>query len=120
MLEIIKKTEKKFMTREDGSSGGDFLHLLVKAHHDANASQRVSVQDLVDECKTFYIAGQVTTTTLLAWTVFLLAIHTDWQENARKEVLSLFGQQNPNPNGITKLKTVRMSQTIFYWLLQRN
>jgi len=48
---------------------------------------------------------------LLAWTIFLLAIHTDWQEKTRKEALKLFGQQNPNPDGIAKLKPVRMSQT---------
>ena len=99
------------MTGEGNSIGGDFFQLLVEAHHDANVSLKISIEDLVDECKTFYIAGQETTSTLLMWTIFLLAIHTDWQEKARKEVLNLFGQQNPNPDGITKLKTVRMSQT---------
>ncbi|XP_050270651.1 cytochrome P450 CYP749A22-like [Quercus robur] len=109
ILEIIKKREMKVMTREFGSStGGDFLDLLLKAHHDANVDRRISVQDIVDECKTFYIAGQETTTTLLTWTLFLLAIHPDWQEKARKEVLDFFGQQNPTPDGITKLKTMSM------------
>ncbi|KAB2633187.1 cytochrome P450 CYP749A22-like [Pyrus ussuriensis x Pyrus communis] len=69
---------------------------------------RISVDDLVDECKTFYIAGQETTNTLLAWTVFLLALHTNWQEEARKEVIELFGKQTPNLDGITKLKTMSM------------
>nr|POE95536.1 11-oxo-beta-amyrin 30-oxidase [Quercus suber] len=96
------------MTGEGSNFGGDFLQLLVEAHHDANASLKISIEDLVDECKTFYIAGQETTSTLLGWTIFLLAIHTDWQEEARKEVLNLFGQQNPNPDGITKLKTMSM------------
>ncbi|KAK7828649.1 cytochrome p450 cyp749a22 [Quercus suber] len=109
ILEMIKKREMKVTTREVGSStGDDFLEILLKAHRDANPSRKISVQDMVDECKTFYIAGQETTTTLLAWTVFLLAIHTDWQEKARKEVLEFFGQQNPNPDGIAKLKTMSM------------
>nr|POF06024.1 cytochrome p450 [Quercus suber] len=107
ILEIIKKREEKVMTGE--GIGGDFLQLLVEGHHDPNASQKISIEDLLDECKTFYIAGQETTSTLLGWTIFLLAIHTDWQEEARKEVLNLFGQQIPNPDGITKLKTARMS-----------
>ncbi|KAL4639826.1 hypothetical protein ACB092_03G246300 [Castanea dentata] len=108
ILEIIKKREEKVMTGEGNSIGGDFLQILVEAHHDTNASLKISIEDLVDECKTFYIAGQETTSTLLVWTIFLLAIHTDWQEKARKEVLNLFGQQNPNPDGITKLKTMGM------------
>ena len=108
----------KVTTREFGSStgGDDFLELLLKAHHDANVSRRITVQDMVDECKTFYIAGQETTTALLAWTILLLAIHTDWQEKARKEVLNFFGQQNPNPDGITKLKIVRTSENHINYL----
>ncbi|KAF3943280.1 hypothetical protein CMV_030146 [Castanea mollissima] len=110
ILEIIKKREMKVTAREFGSSTGcdDFLELLLKAHHDANVGRRITVQDMVDECKTFYIAGQETTTALLAWTILLLAINTDWQEKARKEVLNFFGQQNPNPDGITKLKIMSM------------
>ncbi|PRQ40596.1 putative 11-oxo-beta-amyrin 30-oxidase [Rosa chinensis] len=60
------------------------------------------------DCKTFYFAGQETSNTLLVWTVFLLAVHTDWQEEARKEILQLFGKQNPNPDGISKLKIMSM------------
>ncbi|PRQ48457.1 putative 11-oxo-beta-amyrin 30-oxidase [Rosa chinensis] len=46
--------------------------------------------------------------TLLSWTIFLLALHTDWQEQARKEVLQLFGKETPNPDGLSKLKTMSM------------
>ncbi|PON79750.1 Cytochrome P [Parasponia andersonii] len=79
----------------------------AEAHHDPNEKHRILVEDVVDECKTFYFSGQETTNSLLAWTIFLLSIHTDWQEESRKEVLKLFRKQNPNPDGIAKLKTVR-------------
>ncbi|KAL6192912.1 hypothetical protein ACLB2K_033998 [Fragaria x ananassa] len=110
ILEMVKKREQKAMTtsKEEQSFGSDFLGLLVKAHHDVDVNQRITVDDLVDECKTFYFAGQETTNSLLAWTVFLLAFNTDWQEEARKEVLQLFGKQTPNPDGISKLKTMGM------------
>ncbi|CAL2235734.1 unnamed protein product [Prunus armeniaca] len=108
VMELIKKREKKAMAGEEDGFGSDFLGLLLEAHHDTNEKQRISVDDLVDECKTFYLAGQETTTSLLAWTVFLLALHRDWQEEARKEVLQLFGKQTPNPDGIAKLKTMSM------------
>ncbi|CAL9020077.1 unnamed protein product [Prunus brigantina] len=65
--------------------GSDYLGLLVEAQHDANDNQRILVDEVVDDCKTFYMSGQETTTTLLSWTVLLLAVHTDWQEEARKE-----------------------------------
>ncbi|CAN6713649.1 unnamed protein product [Malus baccata var. baccata] len=108
IMEIVKKREKTATSGDEDSFGSDFLGLLLKARHDANDEQRISVDDLVDECKTFYFAGQETTNTLLAWTVFLLALHTNWQEEARKEVIELFGKQTPNLDGITKLKTMSM------------
>ncbi|KAH7515808.1 hypothetical protein FEM48_Zijuj10G0065600 [Ziziphus jujuba var. spinosa] len=108
IIEILKEREEKVMRGERDSFGSDFLGLLLKAHHDTNDSQKISVDDLVDECKTFYFAGQETTNTFLSWTVLLLAIHTDWQEEVRKEVLNIFGHQNPSPEGIAKLKIMGM------------
>ncbi|CAN6588748.1 unnamed protein product [Malus baccata var. baccata] len=108
IVEIVKKREEKAMTGGEDSFGSDFLGLLLKAYHDSNDDQRISVDDLVDECKTFYFAGQETANTLLAWTVFLLALHTDWQEEARKEVIQLFGKQTPNHDGIAKMKRMSM------------
>ncbi|KAL6190187.1 hypothetical protein ACLB2K_036585 [Fragaria x ananassa] len=108
IIEIVKKREEKAMSGQEDHFGSDFLGLLLKAHHDSNEKQRISMDDLVDECKAFYFAGQETSTSLLAWTVFLLALHTDWQEEARNEVLQLFGKQTPNPDGFSKLKTMSM------------
>ena len=109
--EIVKKREEKVMTGEEDSYGSDLLGELIKTHHDANETQRISMEDLIDECKTFYFAGHETLNSLLAWTVFLLSIHSDWQEEVRKEVISLLGQQNPNQEIIAKLKTVRHKLT---------
>ncbi|KAM5567456.1 hypothetical protein ABKV19_015504 [Rosa sericea] len=108
IMEIVKEREEKAMSGEEESFGSDFLGLQLKAYHDTNDNQRISIDDIVDECKSFYFAGQETVNTLLSWTVFLLALHNDWQEEARKEVLQLFGKETPNPNDLSKLKTMSM------------
>ncbi|KAE8712249.1 CYP749A22 protein [Hibiscus syriacus] len=108
VMEIVKKRENRVVNRESDSFGNDFLGLLVHAFHDVDEKNRLSLEDLVDECKTFYLAGQETVNSLLAWTVFLLAIHGDWQEKAGREVIEIFGNQNPHLEGITKLKTMTM------------
>ncbi|KAK9934960.1 hypothetical protein M0R45_022080 [Rubus argutus] len=108
IVDIVKKREKEAMTGEENKFGNDFLGLLLKAHHGADDNQRISVDEVIDECKIFYFAGHETTNALLAWTIFLLAIHPDWQEEARNEVLQLFGKQTPNPDGLAKLKTMGM------------
>ncbi|XP_017617694.2 cytochrome P450 CYP749A22-like [Gossypium arboreum] len=107
-MKIVKQREEKVMTGEVDSFGHDFLGLLVNAYHDPIEKNRLSIQDVVGECKTFYFAGQETTNSLLAWTTLLLAIYTDWQDKARAEVIEIFGNQNPNSEGIAKLKTMTM------------
>ncbi|KAK2983901.1 hypothetical protein RJ640_008060 [Escallonia rubra] len=107
MVGIIQKREK-LTTGEGNSYGSDFLGLLLNARKDAPGNYKLSLKDIIDECKTFYGAGQGTTSILLSWTVLLLAIHTDWQDKAREEVLRIFGQQNPTSEGIARLRTMNM------------
>ncbi|KAK2632388.1 hypothetical protein EUGRSUZ_L01624 [Eucalyptus grandis] len=103
---IIEKRKENVKTGEMDDYGNDFLGSLLKAYHDPDKSKRITIDDLVDECKTFYFAGQETTNSTPTWTLFLLAIHKDWQEEARKEVTDVFGNEDPNHEGIMKLKTV--------------
>jgi hypothetical protein len=78
----------------------------VKVYRSADMTSRITIDDLIDECKNFYIAGHETTTSALTWIVLMLATHADWQEKVRNEILELFGQQNPSLEGISRLKTV--------------
>lgn len=103
---IVSKREEKMVAGETQNFGSDFLGSLLRAHHSADKKNRISIEDVIDECKVFYLAGHETTSSLLSWTLFLLAIHTNWQEKARQEVAEMFGQNNPTSEGLPKLKTV--------------
>ncbi|CAN0896234.1 Cytochrome P450 CYP749A22 [Linum grandiflorum] len=109
---VIKLVNKREGLMKSGSEsyGSDFLGSLLNACHDSDLSRKITVDDLVDECKSFYVAGHETVTCSLTWTVLLLAIHTDWQDKAREEVLEMFKQErNPCLDGVSRLKTVRPS-----------
>ncbi|MBA0727053.1 hypothetical protein Golax_002835, partial [Gossypium laxum] len=108
VMEMVKRREKNVSVGESDNFGNDFLGLLINAYRDSDEKNRFSVEDLVDECKTFYFAGQETTNSLLAWTVLVLAVHTEWQEKTRREVFEAFGDRNPNSEGISKLKVMNM------------
>ncbi|KAK8259205.1 hypothetical protein V6Z12_D13G040600 [Gossypium hirsutum] len=108
VMRIVKKREERVVNGEADNFGRDFLGLLVNAYHEADQKNRLSIQDMVDECKTFYFAGQEIVNSLLAWAALLLAIHTDWQDKARAEVIEVFGNQNPDSEGMAKLKTITM------------
>ncbi|KAL3375400.1 hypothetical protein AABB24_006737 [Solanum stoloniferum] len=54
-------------------------------------------------------AGKHTTSNLLTWTTILLAMHPQWQELARDEVLTVCGARDPpSKHQISKLKTLGM------------
>jgi len=105
VIKMIKKREAAMAGEIDGY-GSDFLGQLVKVYRSADMTSRITIDDLIDECKNFYIAGHETTTSALTWIVLMLATHADWQEKVRNEILELFGQQNPSLEGISRLKTV--------------
>ncbi|KAJ7514105.1 hypothetical protein O6H91_23G027900 [Diphasiastrum complanatum] len=69
---------------------------------------RINIQDVVDECKTFFFAGHQTTASTLAWTTMLLALHPHWQEKVRAEVINVCGSRNPSSDMLNQLKLVGM------------
>jgi cytochrome P450 len=56
----------------------------------------MTIDEIMDECKTFFFAGHETTSNLLTWATFLLSINLEWQEILRKEVISICGTDIPD------------------------
>jgi PHYB activation tagged suppressor 1 len=105
-----------------GGYGDDLLGLLLEAWSPAEPPERQAGSDdegttttlttgeVIDECKTFFGAGQETTATLLVWTMFLLSTHPQWQDKVREEVLREFPGGDgdvPNSDTLSRLKLVR-------------
>lgn len=90
--------------------GNDLLGLMLEAcapEHGESCPQ-LSMDEIIDECKTFFFAGHDTTSHLLTWTMFLLSTHPDWQEKLREEIAMECGDKVPAGDMLNKLKMVNM------------
>lgn len=109
ILNIINKRTKAMQAGEP--TGNDLLGILLESNFkeiQEHGSKKfgMSFEEVVEECKLFYFAGQETTSTLLVWTLILLAKHEDWQDRARAEITEIFGDKKPDFEGLNRLKIV--------------
>ncbi|XP_044473197.1 cytochrome P450 CYP72A219-like [Mangifera indica] len=107
---IIKKKEEALKAGK-ASVDDDLLGILVASNHremeeQGNQRSGMSIEEVIEECKLFYLAGQETTASWLVWTIVLLCMHQDWQERARKEVFEVFGDKEPQFAELNQLKEI--------------
>lgn len=92
--------------RQSGSQHGDLLDLLLQAC-DEETGAGLSDQELRDEALTIFAAGHETTANALAWTWYLLAIHSDARARFHEEVDRVLQSRTPNADDLQHLPYTR-------------
>ncbi|CBI28155.3 unnamed protein product, partial [Vitis vinifera] len=101
LVKLIDRRKENRWKENPEKCPKDLLGLMIE--------ETITVQDIVEECKSFFFAGKQTTSNLLTWTTVLLAMHPQWQVRARDEVFRVCGARDtPTKDDVVKLKTLSM------------
>ncbi|XP_031105725.1 cytochrome P450 CYP72A219-like [Ipomoea triloba] len=111
---VRRIVEKRIEAVKEGeANNNDLLDMLLDSNfkeikHHGNQAFGMTIEEIISECKLFYLAGQETSSALLVWTMVLLSRNQEWQERAREEVVHVFGDDEPDFDGLNRLKIVTM------------
>ncbi|CAG8840905.1 43483_t:CDS:2, partial [Gigaspora margarita] len=98
-------SEKIFVeTKSNPGHKKTFISLLIQANENLPDNEKLSDQDLLNQVKTFIVAGHETTNALLTWAFYYLAKYSDVQERLRKEIDSFPNFKDPTFEEIESMK----------------
>nr|CAB3495407.1 unnamed protein product [Digitaria exilis] len=109
LVAIIDERMRMAAAKEE-AYGHDLLGLMLEANAcGEDGKSAMSMDEIIDECETFFFAGHDTTSHLLTWAMFLLGTHPEWQHRLRAEVLRECGTGGAiTGDALNKLKLVMM------------
>ncbi|GAB2258810.1 hypothetical protein Droror1_Dr00014970 [Drosera rotundifolia] len=115
ILNLIEQRKSKAAKVSNEESNKDLMGLLLESNAKEaerstghGISKGLSMEEVVEEVKLFYLVGQDMTASSLVWAMIMLSQHQDWQQCARDEVFKLFGTTTPHFDGLSRLKIVTM------------
>lgn len=103
---LITDLTQRRMFDIDAGTAPDDLATKIMTTPDPETGQTFSTEEMVDQVAIFFLAGHETSASALAWTLYLLAMHPDWQDRIAAEGALL----NDDFASVSKL---RLSRDVF-------
>ncbi|BCK57944.1 cytochrome P450 [Nocardia wallacei] len=90
--------------RASGVDNGDLLSALLSVHDRESGLDGATDDDVTDAVVTFFVAGTETTSSALAWVLYLLARHPDIEARLHAELDSVLSGREPDYGDIERLE----------------
>ncbi|KAL1827573.1 hypothetical protein ACET3Z_005985 [Daucus carota] len=97
------------ITKKCGASGAkSMIHTLVDGSKHGKLGPSTPQQFVVDNCKELCVVSLFVPGTTAIWGLMLLALHPEWQDRARAEILEVCGGQIPDTERLSKMGVLKM------------
>jgi cytochrome P450 len=106
----LREVAGRALAGRRGKDAGNDLVSRLMAARDPATGEAMPDSLIIDNLVTFLLAGHETTAQALTWTLYLLALFTDWQEKAREEIRRVAGGR---PIDREVLKELSLVEAIF-------
>lgn len=103
---LVKLTEDRMVAIKAGTAPDD-LATKIMTTEDPETGARFDTEEMVDQVAIFFLAGHETSASALAWSLYLLAMHPEWQEKLAKEAQIAFQPEKIYFSALSKLKVTR-------------
>ena len=103
---LIRQLVATRLTEIASGSAPDDLATKIMTTADPVTGDRFDADEMVDQVAIFFLAGHETSASALAWTLYLLALYPDWQDQAATEAKQFNG-------AFSELSKLKLTRDIF-------
>lgn len=104
---LIGRLTTERMAAISAGTAPDDLATKIMTTADPQTGERFDAQEMIDQVAIFFLAGHETSASALAWTLYLMATHPDWQDRVAEEAAAL---DDPSFAAMSRL---RISRDVF-------
>jgi len=103
---ITDLTETRMAAIENGTAPDD-LATKIMTTTDPETGDRFDTDEMVDQVAIFFLAGHETSASALAWALYLLAMHPEWQDRVAAEAVQEIEPEKIYFSTLSKLRVAR-------------
>lgn len=104
---LIHDLTRERMAAIEAGTAPDDLATKIMTTADPETGERFGTEEMVDQVAIFFLAGHETSASAIAWALYLLAQHPDWQDRVAGEAIQVFGGRAPEFGDMARLRVAR-------------
>nr|WMZ41224.1 cytochrome P450 family 72 subfamily A polypeptide 8 [Ipomoea batatas] len=120
--EVVLKRMEEMRAGKAAASATDLLGILLESNleetKNGNMKKGLSIEEVIEECKLFYLGGQETITNFITWSLIFLGKHLEWQQRLRDEIIQVLGVANIQSLDFSKLNQLKIMNMVLNEVLR--